>query len=70
MPHGSAGNGAHVLQSFFHSALLDRVLSYLSWEDPVRQWLWSQKLIDWIQGNEWPVSKRANTANLEMTCGS
>lgn len=31
MLHGSAGNGAHVLQSFFHSALLDRVLSYLSW---------------------------------------
>lgn len=27
MPHGSAGNGAHVLRSFFHSALLDRVLS-------------------------------------------
>ena len=27
MPYGSAGNGAHVLQSFSHSAPLDRVLS-------------------------------------------
>ena len=31
MLHGSAGNGAHVPQSFSHSAPLDCVLSWLSW---------------------------------------